>query len=422
MQHHTAQHLLSRVVEGAEGLQLKTVSWSLTHPYCFIVLDLTPILEAAAGKDDAVYAPYVPFVSVQEKKIKQEMLQRIQDACNRYVAENRAVHCVVTHAHREAYESDAQRVEEPAEVTVRSRGIPADVSGPIRHITIDGVDACTCCGTHLRQLAELHALQVLPASYQEVKNNTVKLFFVTGERLLRGAGDALAREKQLVSLLGGAQPAQFVPELQRLSKEKTAMEKVMKRWMGELAVYAAAGLRADHQKRLQDGAVAAPTVVVLPFKEDVELDYYNTIRNVLDGKHAAAGAGAKGKAAPTAPTAAAEGPAVDCSAVVLLSAWAAAGATAANKSLEGQVMVSGNGNKKDELEKIVAQIKTLLSATAASQKKQTSKEEEEDAESQANTENIIKGGISKTGFRGKGNIYNWKAVEQFDWSHFLSSA
>lgn len=49
------------------------------------------------------------------------------------------------------------------ENVIRSRGIPDDVNGPIRVITIDkgNVDQCTCCGTHLTNLAQLQSLHIL---------------------------------------------------------------------------------------------------------------------------------------------------------------------------------------------------------------------------------------------------------------------
>lgn len=47
MQHHTGQHLLSAVLEREDMMGLPTVSWSLTHPYCFIQLDLTNLLSDA---------------------------------------------------------------------------------------------------------------------------------------------------------------------------------------------------------------------------------------------------------------------------------------------------------------------------------------------------------------------------------------
>lgn len=38
---------------------------------------------------------------------------------------------------------------------VRGRGLPDDHAGPIRVVTIEGVDSNMCCGTHVSNLSDL---------------------------------------------------------------------------------------------------------------------------------------------------------------------------------------------------------------------------------------------------------------------------
>ena len=43
---------------------------------------------------------------------------------------------------------------------VRSRGLPEDHVGPVRVITIKGVDSNMCCGTHVQNLSHLQVFQM----------------------------------------------------------------------------------------------------------------------------------------------------------------------------------------------------------------------------------------------------------------------
>ena len=41
---------------------------------------------------------------------------------------------------------------------VRTRGLPEDVQNEIRIISIDGIDANVCCGTHVTSLSQLQVI------------------------------------------------------------------------------------------------------------------------------------------------------------------------------------------------------------------------------------------------------------------------
>lgn len=358
MQHHTAQHLLTAVVERPDMMLLPTASWSLTHPFCFIQLDLS---EHLANPE----SPYTKFIT-KEKKIADDMLQRIQNACNEAIANRTAVRCDVFDT-REAYQAEQDRRQaeqrklreeagEDEASCFRSRGIPADVSGPIRIITLDGIDSCTCCGTHLHTLAELQAVFLL---HQEIKNATVKLFFVTGQRAVKAFGDMYSREKQLMVSLGGCRPEDFADSIQRRAKDASDNEKKLKRWALELASF-----EAEKLIRQCNSGGAQKRVLAIR-RDDVEIEFFNAVRTALND--------------------------AGLSDTVLVAAWATEGGTAAasnsivpTKDVQGQVFITGAS--KEALETVAAKAKEVMTE--------------------------MKGGLSKMGFRGKGSLREWARLAE----------
>jgi Ser-tRNA(Ala) deacylase AlaX len=363
MQHHTGQHLLTAVVERKDTLHLPTISWSLTHPFCFIQVDV-----GAYATDPS--SPYHRFIT-KEKKISDDMIAKIEDLCNAAIAHSTPVVCDVFDS-REAYQQEQDRraaspttsVDGAEESAFRSRGIPEDVTGPIRIISLPHIDSCTCCGTHLHTLAELHAMYLL---HQEVKGTTVKLHFVTGARAAQQFHTMYVRERQLMPELGGTRPEDFVSVVQRRSKDMTDAEKTMKRWTLELAGHEARRIIAEvatkEEKTAKSDAVAVSTVaVVVPLRrDDVDLDFFNEVRQQLD--------------------------AAGYRRVVLVAAWAVdrcIGSTITNaKDVAGQVFITG-GETAADMEKVVTLAKETLEG--------------------------LKGGTSKFGFRGKGSLKEWDTL------------
>lgn len=356
MHHHTAQHLLTAVVERADMMCLPTVSWSLTHPFCFIVLDVAEYTKKDNKDTDS--NPYAKYIT-PEKKICDEMVRKIQDACNAAIAGSTAVRCDVFES-REAYQAEAERKEREEEGgrgRFRSRGIPADVSGPIRIITLDEVDSCTCCGTHCGSLSELQTLQLL---HQETKGTTVKLFFVTGARAVEQFGAMYGRERQLMTALAGSRPEDFAEVVGRRSKEAGEAEKKMKRWGHELAGYEAQRMIGEinaHQKK-----------VAVIRRDDMEMDFFNAVRAALNDAGLAS--------------------------LVLVAAWAtdspAAAATATivpTRDVQGQLFISGGD--AEAVQRVTDTAKAVMTG--------------------------VKGGLSKMGFRGKGSLREWtQLVEAVD--------
>lgn len=341
-QHHTAQHLLSALVEREAGLP--TISWSLTHPTCFIQLELAPLLSVE---------PRPAFVT-KEKKLSDDMVARIQSLCNDAISQSAPVYCHLFES-KEAYQAHQPNVgvaHDNGVSTFRSRGIPEDVTGPIRLIEIERYDSCTCCGTHVSNLASLHALHLL---HQECKNTTVKLHFVTGNRSIALFDDMYARERALSSEMGGAKPEDLVTCAQRKSKELTDHEKLIKRWTVELAEAAAAKLSASLAGVSQEGAV-----VIVCRRDDVNADFFTALKSAL---------------------------ASHTRELVFVCACALQPSSThvitPNKDVLGQVFISGTG--------AASQVSEVVSLA-----QQTLKD--------------LKGGVSNQGFRGKGSLKEWKGL------------
>ena len=146
----------------------------------------------------------------------------------------------------------------------RSRGIPADVTGPIRLVEIDQTDTCTCCGTHVKSLGDLQVIKLL---HQEPKAKTCRLFFVLGERVTKMFGTMYQRERALTKELG-TNPENFIPSNSLSRKEASDTAKALRKLMQELAVRVGAEM-AEQQR------VTAPTSVtpLLYYREDVDIDF-----------------------------------------------------------------------------------------------------------------------------------------------------
>jgi Ser-tRNA(Ala) deacylase AlaX len=123
--------------------------------------------------------------------------------------------------------------------TVRSRGLPEGHVGPVRIVTIEGIDANTCGGTHVASTAELQVVQFLGT--ERVHGGITRLHYAAGGRALVLLEDGMAREQQIGRLLSCAPAAQ--PEaVVRLQAEAHALERQVRAVREELALALGAGL------------------------------------------------------------------------------------------------------------------------------------------------------------------------------------
>ncbi|KAI0268181.1 hypothetical protein BC834DRAFT_968391 [Gloeopeniophorella convolvens] len=159
MSMHTAQHLLSSVID--TSIKVPTLAWSLSAWPSPAYIDLSRPLTA-------------------------EEVTQVQDEVNRYVFEGRRVYVEVDELRAGQKGVDAG----DAEISGRElgRGLPEDYTGGVhRMVIIDGVDRTPCCGTHLPTLSTLQ-LFLFPSPTASTSFGPSRHFFLAGPRLLNHLG------------------------------------------------------------------------------------------------------------------------------------------------------------------------------------------------------------------------------------------
>ncbi len=161
MQQHTAQHLLTAVASDRFGWN--TTSFHLGSEACDIELDTPSIAPTDLSKlEDAVMERVRAAVSVHSKHVSPD----------EYLA-----------------------------LDVRSRGLPADHTGDVRLVEIEGVDVTTCGGTHLSRTSEIESIALL--SVEGMRGGT-RLHWVAGRRVRRRLRRSEERNQELRRVLGAA--------------------------------------------------------------------------------------------------------------------------------------------------------------------------------------------------------------------------
>jgi len=69
--------------------------------------------------------------------------------------------------------------------------LPDDHKGPVRVVTIEGVESNMCCGTHVTNLSQLQTIKLL--RIEKGKKNKINLYFLAGRRVLRQLSACLQR-------------------------------------------------------------------------------------------------------------------------------------------------------------------------------------------------------------------------------------
>ncbi|XP_014673621.1 PREDICTED: alanyl-tRNA editing protein Aarsd1-B-like [Priapulus caudatus] len=170
MQQHTGQHLITAVADGEYGYQ--TTSWVILEAHASgASIDLRHTPSRVAGP--------------------QEQVVHLEDLINEHIMKSVTV------------------------TVVRARGLPDGHVGPIRVISIDGIDCNMCGGTHLSNLSHLQTIKLL--GVEKGKKGKTNLLFVAGERVRKYLAKCVTREKQLTSILkaGPDQHAELTDKLQK---------------------------------------------------------------------------------------------------------------------------------------------------------------------------------------------------------------
>uniref|UniRef100_A0A8C2W1Z8 Alanyl-tRNA synthetase domain containing 1 n=1 Tax=Chinchilla lanigera TaxID=34839 RepID=A0A8C2W1Z8_CHILA len=165
MQQHSGQHLITAVAEHLFGL--KTTSWELGRLRSVIELDSPSVsAEQAAAIEQCV-----------NEKIRARLPVSVRELS----------------------------ANDPEVEQVRGRGLPDDHAGPVRVVTIEGVDANMCCGTHVSNLSDLQVIKILGT--EKGKKNKTNLLFLAGQRVLQWVQRSHATEKALTALLKAGEGA-----------------------------------------------------------------------------------------------------------------------------------------------------------------------------------------------------------------------
>ncbi|EPY88181.1 hypothetical protein CB1_000194008 [Camelus ferus] len=200
MQQHSGQHLITAVADHLYGL--KTTSWELGRLRSVIELD-------------------GPLVTVEQvAAIEQDVNEKIRDRLPVNVRE--------------------LSLDDPEVEQVRGRGLPEDHAGPIRVVTIKGVDSNMCCGTHVNNLSDLQVIKILGT--EKGKKNKTNLIFLAGNRVLKWMERSHGTEKALTALLkcGAEDHVEAVKKLQNSTK---LLQKNNLNLLRDLAVHIAYSLR-----------------------------------------------------------------------------------------------------------------------------------------------------------------------------------
>uniref|UniRef100_A0A8C3WZL8 Alanyl-tRNA synthetase domain containing 1 n=1 Tax=Catagonus wagneri TaxID=51154 RepID=A0A8C3WZL8_9CETA len=232
MQQHSGQHLITAVADHLFGL--KTTSWELGRLRSVIELDSPSVtMDQLAAIEQSVNEKIrdrLP-VNVRELSLDDPEVEQVRRGLVGWLLQNGlpwAPH---------------QNSGTPLPFLmfqVRARGLPDDHAGPIRVVTIEGVDSNMCCGTHVSNLSDLQVIKILGT--EKGKKNKTNLSFLAGNRVLRWMERSHSTERALTALLkcGAEGHVEAVKKLQASSK---LLQKNNLNLLRDLAVHIAHSLR-----------------------------------------------------------------------------------------------------------------------------------------------------------------------------------
>ncbi|XP_063704698.1 alanyl-tRNA editing protein Aarsd1 [Culicoides brevitarsis] len=208
MQQHSGQHLITALFD--REFKIPTKSWWLGERTSYVDLDA--------------------------KDVTQEQISHVERICNELIAAATPVRVDVYQPDDPILQSDELRAP---------RDLPDDVVGPIRVVTIEGVESNRCCGTHVKHLGQLQAVKLLNL---EKTKGKLMLHFLVGNRVLAKLGEAFERECQLNTILNGA-PDRHLELATKLQASQKSSTKLLKSLAKELALYEAMLMKQNPEKR-----------------------------------------------------------------------------------------------------------------------------------------------------------------------------
>lgn len=205
MQQHSGQHLITALADSLFGY--KTTSWEHGRQRTNIELD-TP-------------------------SFKPGQLQALEEAVNEKIR----AHIPVT--------VKLLSLDDPAVEKVRSRGLPEDFAGPIRIVSIEGIEDDMCCGTHVSNLSQLQVIKLVGT--EKGKKNKTNLFFLAGNRVLKYAEKSYNKDRSLVSLLKTG-PDGHVEAVDKLQKSVRLLQKANLNLLKDMAALTAQNFMSSPER------------------------------------------------------------------------------------------------------------------------------------------------------------------------------
>eukprot|EP00095_Tigriopus_kingsejongensis_P000793 maker-scaffold67_size430214-snap-gene-3.31 protein:Tk00793 transcript:maker-scaffold67_size430214-snap-gene-3.31-mRNA-1 annotation:"hypothetical protein DAPPUDRAFT_312382" len=229
MQQHSGQHLISALFE--HDLGIDTTSWWM-----------------AEDTGDKVG---VSYVELDRPSFTEEVVQAVEDKCNQAIRDHLEV---TVHVYPNA--------QDPALLEAHTRGLPNNVTGPVRVIQIGTLDTNMCCGTHVRNLSELQSVKIL--SVEKGKKGKCLLNFLVGNRVLRYLACTFKREQALTHHLKGG-PDDHVDLVMKYVRNLKTAQKSLQNAFKELAIRDANLMKAENRG------------FALMHRKDADADYMNCL-------------------------------------------------------------------------------------------------------------------------------------------------
>ena len=218
MRQHTAQHLITACA--LEIFNRRTIGWHLGPSLSY--LELEPTMSDVNGASDDARTKKTK----KQTKMTQAELAVLENRVMTYMKEDLAVW-------PQWIENDSEEMVDIRQ-KMKARGappIPAGVEGPLRLVTIDSLDVCTCCGTHVKRLSELMAVKIL---YAESTPRSSRVWFVAGDRVLTVLGSAWAQQRALTTLIS-VPPEEHMRRCEALLSTQRSNAKSIKHWQAHAA-------------------------------------------------------------------------------------------------------------------------------------------------------------------------------------------
>ncbi|KAI9911897.1 hypothetical protein PsorP6_008887 [Peronosclerospora sorghi] len=180
-----------------------------------------------------------------------EVMQKIENDVNEAIVAGLAM----THSFEKAGTDEWKNIA--------SKFDPKEMPEVMRIVTIEGLDVNPCCGTHVKNLAQLRSLRVLNT---EIARGAFRVWFVAGDRVNRAFTRMLKNEHAMTKLLSSA-PNDHASRTEKLLLFQKNATKELKTLKKELA----ASIARDLVTLSNEGAL---TTVVRPILRSCRRFYF----------------------------------------------------------------------------------------------------------------------------------------------------